>query len=204
MILCIINAEKYFITTIGFISSTIVIPLACLLMIICILWKNELRQKCADLSIRLFIFGICIALIIPLGCACGRSVDAIDKASLDEAILTAEQATEYMAKAQLSYDEKDEKKIEADMAEITKQNGIAKWATDAFHQFSSMASRMLATSIIIPILMLIAFIWSFKILTKKDYSKSALLLSNKMAGKVSNQIAGTGNMIKEQRTKGKK
>lgn len=199
LVTCLIFAEKYFITTIGFFASSIIIPLACLLMVFCILLQHEYRKRLAEWSIRLLIFGICIAIIIPIGCAVGRGVEAIDQDTIIKALHTAEQANDYVAQAKITVDEKNEVKIESAMSELTKQNGIVKWITDAFNEFKNEAAKMLITAILLPVLMLVAFIGAIKVLLKKDYTQTAVRLTQKFTGKASKQITGIGKIAAEQR-----
>ena len=199
----IITAEKYFITTIGFIASTIVIPLSCLCMIICILLQHGFRRKLAEWSIRLFAFGICIALIIPLGCACGLAVDSIDKEAFDNALHTADQASVMIDKANLSLNEKNEAEIEKALSDYIKGNSLLTWANNAFTKCVTVFSKMLITTILLPVLMLIAFIWAVKILTKKDYSGPALYLSHQIAVRTSAGIRGTGKSLSKRINKRK-
>ena len=195
VVTCVVYAEMYFVTTIGFLSSTIFMPLACLLMVFGILWQNEYRKKLVEWSLRLFAFSLCIVLIIPLGCLVGRMVDSVDADGITRSLRTAKEANNYVSQANLTVDEKNEAKIEFAMSEITKKAGILQWVCDAYEQFEDTAARMLITSIVIPLLMLLLFIFVIKTFLKKDYSEAASIFLNRFTSKYTRHITGIGNIV---------
>lgn len=173
--------EKYLITSLGFIAGTI-IPIAAFIMgVLWLVFQNKRKKRlAAEYAIRLIIFGICIALIIPLGCACGRGIEALNKEPISKSLKDAETVNEI--KEQLPENEEDKSIIEKAISNVLK--GIKQkldWAVDTFNGFLQTVSVMLITTIVIPILVFFAFILIIRFLTKKDFTGLILGYSNKFA-----------------------
>lgn len=62
LIVCIIFLEKFLLTSMGFLSFAIIIPIACFLWIFCILIKKEFLKA---LAVKLIAFGLVLFLLVP-------------------------------------------------------------------------------------------------------------------------------------------
>lgn len=77
VVISAIFLEKYLLVTIGWIGFVISL-LSCVLFVLAIIAKDKNKMKFKEYAIRTLIFSICIVCIIPLGCACGDSIERMD------------------------------------------------------------------------------------------------------------------------------
>ena len=84
--------EKYMMTALGLVASIVIFPLACLLGIGAVLIQTDYRKKLAEYAVRVAIFGICIMLVMPLGCIGGRAVEDLNRDSINRAMTNAREA----------------------------------------------------------------------------------------------------------------
>jgi len=164
--------ERYLLTTIGFISSAIVLPMGFLFIGLSVLSEEKSKAKLKEYAFRLLIFGVCIVLVIPLGCACGRAIEKANASSIQSALSAAKEADE-MVEA-IPDETEEDKNIFSQVGDFFV--GMWKNATDGYEwakttlsSFMASVAVMLVTTIAIPILMAFCFVWLIKFLTKRDF-----------------------------------
>ena len=171
IVISAIFLERYLLTTIGFVSSSIILPLSCLFAGLAIIAHPQSRLKLKEYAFRLLIFGICIAIVIPLGCYCGRMIENANSASIQAALDDAKNANEIME----SIPEGEESKNIFDkvgdfFSGLWKNAADAySWAKTRLSHFMASVAVMLVTTIAIPILIFFCFLWLARFLTKHDF-----------------------------------
>ena len=157
VVLCAIYLEKYLLTITGFLAFKILIPVACLAYILNVLfdWRG-LRL----LAGKLAAFGLLIVLVIPVSLQLSNMIEDTYQASIDSAQDAAEEIEDSAAEGG------DEKGFWAGLLD-----GITHAASGAADKVGRMANDflealavMLVTSCIIPILVLLSFVWLAKTL----------------------------------------
>ena len=157
VVLCAIYLEKYLLTITGFLAFKILIPVACLAYILNVLfdWRG-LRL----LAGKLAAFGLLIVLVIPVSLQLSNMIEDTYHATIDSAQDAAEEIEDSAAEGG------DEKGFWAGLLD-----GITHAASGAADKVGRMANDflealavMLVTSCIIPILVLLSFVWLAKTL----------------------------------------
>lgn len=158
VVLCAIYLEKYLLTITGYASFTILIPLACVLYSISVFAKDRSWNYLAK---KLLIFGIAIFLVIPASIKVSDLIETTYQSSIEETIDAAKETTEEISAPA----ESEEQGIFSGI--ISKvQDGLS-GATTKFEQmlnhFLEALAVMLVTSCVIPIVVLLFFVWLVKL-----------------------------------------
>ena len=161
--------EKYLLVTIGWIGTVIAI-LSCVFFLLASFAKKGNKMKLKEYAIRTLIFSICIVCIIPLGCECGKGIEKANADSIQRALNDAKKANEIVEAMPAEEDRNFFQKVGdffAGLWDSAKQ--AYEWAKSVLNNFMASIAVMLVTTIAIPILMLFAFLWAIKFLTKHDF-----------------------------------
>ena len=173
--------ERYLLTTIGFVSTAIILPMACLFAAMAALAREGNKTKFKEYAFRLLIFGVCIVLIIPLGCTCGHEIERANEESIENALEDARNANTIVE----SIPDENRNVFEKVGDFFTSLWGSAtkayEWAKTVLSNYMSSVAVMLVTTIAIPILMLFCFLWLVKFLTKRDFVIAVVGYADRMA-----------------------
>ena len=160
IVLCAIFLEKYMVTMVGYATFVVLLPLACVLFAGNVFWKKEFVTR---MVLKLAMFGIAISLVIPASVGVSNMIENTYKQSIDSTVSSAEGLTKDMGE-----DESDTKN-QSWIDNLTSK--ISSKVTDAvdkletmFNNFIEALAVMIGTSSIIPILVLLFFIWLIKVL----------------------------------------
>ena len=183
LVMSAIFLERFLLTTIGFISSSIILPLACIFAGLAIWAKPANKMKLKEYAFRLAIFGICIVLIIPAGCICGREIEKANEHSIQMAIHDAENANEIVKSIPA---EEQGKNIFDKVGDFFSNlwdsaTEAYEWAKTVLSNFMSSIAVMMVTTIAIPVLMLFSFLWLVHFLTKRDFVIAVVGYAEKFA-----------------------
>lgn len=166
VVLCAIFLEKYLLTITCLAAFRVLIPAACLLLCINVFAdRNTLRE----LARKLVLFALAIVLVIPASIGISNLIETTYQASIDAAIDSAKQATtELESSSQDSAQEDSQSGLSGLFSKVTDSiTGIASSAvqklTDALNRFIEAAAVLLVTSCLIPILVLLFFLWLVKL-----------------------------------------
>lgn len=163
IVICAIFLEKYLLTITGYASFIILIPLACLLYCINVFlerdsWKYLIR--------KIAVFALAIVLVIPASVKVSDLIESTYKASIDEAISTAKETTVDVEKAT---EDEDEglfsgliSKVGSGITDVTEK------VQNVVNRFIEALAVMLVTSCVIPIVVLLFFVWLIKIMLGVD------------------------------------
>jgi len=166
VVLCAIFLEKYLLTITCLAAFRFLIPAACLLLCINVFAdRNTLRE----LARKLVLFALAIVLVIPASIGISNLIETTYQTSIDSAIDSAKQATtELESTPHGSAQEDSQSGLSGLFSKVTGSiTGIASSAvqklTDALNRFIEAAAVLLVTSCLIPILVLLFFLWLVKL-----------------------------------------
>lgn len=164
LILCVLYAEKYLLTIIGAGAFKILIPLACLLVIVSLFWKPKVMKR---LALKAAVFGLALFLMIPLSIRVSDMVYNTYESSIDNTITAAEEFTE--TTSELAEAKGDEGLVSSILNKLSETAAsLSEKAAKTLNRFVESLAVMIVTSCIIPLLVLVFFIWLLKFLTGKD------------------------------------
>jgi len=159
IVLSALYLEKYLVTMIGYISFSIIVPLACVLLGIGIFTK---REKAMGFSVKLFISALVIYFVIPLSVTTSETVYNNYEESIEQTINIADE---------ISVVDEDENAMERFVGWIENAAGtIVDYVTGLLSRFIEAIAIMLVTSCLIPILVVFFASWILKIMFKVDFS----------------------------------
>ena len=166
LILCVLYAEKYLVTIIGAGVFKILIPLACLILIIG-LFANPKKMK--SLAVKLLIIGFAMYITIPLSVRVSDMIYDTYEDSINSTISATEQFNEETA--DLSGAKGDEGLIASIMSRISETaSSLSDKASEILNNYVELLAVMIVTSCVIPLLVLLFFLWVIKILTGVEIS----------------------------------
>jgi len=160
IVLCAIYLEKYLVIITGYASWYLLIPVGFILLAVgLLLQKGGVRQVLMQLSTKLIVLGLAIALVIPASVKVSSLIEETYSASIQQTIDSATRATEEIESA----------------AQNTNKNGlnifnsIQQGVNDATRNLEQILNRfmeaiavMIVTSCVIPIVVLLFFWWVVK------------------------------------------
>lgn len=168
LILCVLYAEKYLVTIIGAGVFKILIPIACVLLIISLFSKEKGAKHIAK---KLIIFSLALYFMIPLSINVSDRIYDVYSETIDETIDDAKELTETTSPLA---ETEDKTLIESILTSISETaTSLADRAADTLNNFVESLAVMIVTSCVIPILVLLFFIWLVKMLTGNDAEEIA-------------------------------
>lgn len=160
LILCVLYTEKYLLTLIGVGFFKYLIPALCLISIILVFWSPAALTRARR---KLLAFGLVALLAIPTGILISDSIYDQFESSIGATLATAE---ELNAKTEgLSQAENDATYIEKWLSKISETaSGLTDKAANALNRFIESIAVLIVTTCIIPVLILLLFIWLTKLI----------------------------------------
>ena len=167
LILCVLYSEKYLLTIMGAGVFRILIPAACAMGILGIFWNPKLVRR---LALRLAIIALALYLVIPLSLRVSDAIYATYESSINTTISSAEDLTEETA--QLSEAGEDKGLIASALERLSETTrSLAEKAGHILNRFVEALAVMIVTACIIPLLVLLFFLWVIKQFTGLDLSR---------------------------------
>ena len=170
IVLCAIFGEKYLLTITGFVTFKVLIPVACGAYILNVLfgWKSF-----RTLAYKLAAFGLLIFLVIPVSLRLSNLIEETYQASIDATIEAAQETADAVEEAAGNENAEEEGFWAGLISTITDgitsvTSGIADKVGGMVNDFMEALAVMLVTSCVIPVLVLLSFIWFAKILLAID------------------------------------
>lgn len=187
IVICAIYVEKYLLTITGYVTFAILIPIACIIFSIGALL---MRPSTFRLSFRIGLLGLAFFLVIPASLEISHMIENTYHESIEATIESATQTAEEIKAENESIAESAPTETESDPEKPSQFNEtIGSWlnsvtesgreltenitnsvnqSTEAFRQlFNNMLEAfavMLVTSCVIPILVLLLFVWMIKLI----------------------------------------
>ena len=163
LILCVLYSEKYLVTILGAAAFRVLIPCALAVFGVSLYWKQPgLRQ----LALKLAVIGLALFIVIPLSLRISDMVYRVYDTSIQETVTQAED----LDRETSEYDWTDLNNgpiwnIAGNAARDFKEKAV-----EALNRFVESLAVMIVTSCIIPILVLLFFLWLIRQLTGVDLS----------------------------------
>ena len=159
--------EKYLVTILGAAAFRILFPAAFVLVGIS-LWRE--KRTLRSIAVRLAAVGIAIYLVIPVSL---RVSDMIYQTYENSIRTTVESAEELTEKTSGLAEAEDDKGLIASVLERIRETAgtLTDKAADTLNRFLETLAVMIVTSCVIPILVLLFFLWIIKQLTGVDLNE---------------------------------
>lgn len=177
VVICAIYLEKYLVTITGYAAFSILIPLACVLFSAYFLWNRDGFRILAE---KLLLFGLAVYLVIPASVKVADMIDTTYQSSIESTIDSAKQATDEIESETdteestngSSNDTKSTVKkglLSGIVSKVEETvSGAAKNVENVLNRFIEALAVMLVTSCLIPILVLVFFVWLVKLILGVD------------------------------------
>ena len=163
LILCMLYAEKYLLTIIPYGVFKGLVPLVCALFCVGLFWNGQtLRRQ----GFKLLLIAVALLLVIPLSVRTSDMIYSTYQDSIDSTIASAEALTEETEELAAAEDTNMLDRILNRINETTE--GMVDKASTVPNRFVETLA-MIVTSCLIPILVLLCFLWIVKQLTGVDF-----------------------------------
>ncbi len=165
LVISAIMLEKSLVCVLGYVTFLWMVPLACVLEIIYIFKKKKILQK---LAVSFWVLGVVMYLLIPTSVKIGNFID--DTFKVDQTIEAAKEAAGEIGENvdEESGEEEEEKGIGDRIADFG--NSLVSGFSASFGSMENAVGNLmdaiaalLITSCAIPVLVLLIFVWMFKI-----------------------------------------
>ena len=165
IVICALYLEKYLLTITGFTAFTLLIPVACAVLIAAVLSE---KKTLYELSAKIALFGLMIFLLVPASIKVSNMIETTYRESIDATIANAQQTTEEIEDAAETDGKEASGNESAGWWEQLTQ-GVTETINVKTEEFRDMLNSMmeafavmLVTSCVIPILVLVFFAWLVK------------------------------------------
>ena len=162
IVLCAIYLEKFLLTVTGFVAFKYVIPVACVLFIVFIASNEKIFAKIAT---KLFLFSLVISFTIPVSVNIARMIESnYAKENTDTVTKSAEE------------ENKNSNAIEKIVNNITGNvNELLKKFENTLSSFIEAIAVLIVTSCLIPIGVLLFFLWLVKLVFSIDVNNFSFI-----------------------------
>ena len=167
IVLCALFLEKYLLTITGYAAFMILIPLACVLYSASELFKRSMWKRFAY---KLVLFGLGIYLIVPVSVKVSDMIEKTYQTSIEQTIDSAKQTTEEIKD---SSDEEEKGGVSGLISKV--KNGVSTTTSkieNVLNNFIEALAVMIVTSCLIPILVMVFFVWIIKSMLGMDMTGS--------------------------------
>ena len=182
IVLCAIYLEKYLVTITGYAAFKILVPIACVFFSGYLLWRKDILRVVAQ---KFLLFGLAVYLVIPASVKVADMIETTYASSIESTIETAKQTTDEIESETGESGQVDDKssneKSQSDSDSDSKENaggffsglfnkvqeGVSTATANVenvLNNFIEALAILLVTSCLIPILVLIFFVWLVKML----------------------------------------
>ena len=164
LILCVLYTEKYLVTILGAAVFKLLIPAACVLFGVGMFVKPANLKA---IAIKLAVVGLALYLVIPASLQVSAMIDRAYAATVENTVTSAESLNEKTAALS---EAEDDKGLIASVLDRIKETAstLTDKAADTLNRFVETLAVMIVTSCIIPLLVLLFFLWVVKQLTGLD------------------------------------
>ena len=165
LILTVLYAEKSLLSLIGLGVFRVLIPASCLLGILALnFWRQGWR-----LAVKLFLTGLLLFALIPSSFSVSNLIYGAYRESIDGTISAAETLSDETAP--LADATEDKGTVQAILDRLSETTAsLTDKAVDAVNRFVETLAVMIVTSCVIPLLVLLFFLWVIRQLTGVDLS----------------------------------
>ncbi len=163
LILCVLYAEKYLLTIIPLGVFRALIPLTCLSFIAGRIWNPRWMDR---QGFKLLLMSLALLAVIPLSIRTSDLIYDTYRHSIDNTIASAEQLSDETSELAAAEDTNMLRSILNRLSET--RDSLTEKASTVMNRFVESLAVMIVTSCVIPILVLLFFVWIIKQLTGVD------------------------------------
>lgn len=168
IVLCAIFLEKYLLTITAAAAFKVLIPAACAVFATAALFPH-LRRTAGALAWKLALFSVAILLVTPVGIRVSDLIEDTYQASIAATIQEAKEATDTIQSSQNEGSATEQSGISGFFSKVTDSiTGAAAGAVEklrnVLNRFLEALAVMLVTTCLIPILVLLFFVWLVKLI----------------------------------------
>lgn len=160
LVMCVLYTEKYLLTIIGAGVFRILIPVACGLGIICCFKNSQMLRR---LAIKLAVIGLCLVVTVPLSLKVSDMIYDTYRVSLTETVDSAQKLSEDTTDLAEAEDDSVLQSVLGRLSESV--TSLSNRASNLLNRFVESLAVMIVTTCLIPLLVLLFFIWLIKALT---------------------------------------
>ena len=162
--------EKVLLTLTGLVAFKFLIPISCLLYAIYVFAGKDLFK---NLAIKLAAFGIVITLIVPVSVSVSNFIEKTHKDSITQTVEDAKNAQNEVNQTEVEESQGDNGNIWDTVTSKVKEgisnigegaSKVIKKGEELLNKFIDAIAILLITSCVIPIVVLLAFVWLVKII----------------------------------------
>ncbi len=166
LILCVLYSEKYLLTILGTAAFRIMIPIACAMLAVALYkWPGLLRK----MGVKFIAVALVMYVVIPASVKVSDMIYQTYQESINQTIDSAEDLSDDTAA--ISAAGGNENVISQIMEQISEtKESLTDRAANILNRFIETLAVIIVTSCIIPVLVLIFFIWLIRIVTGIDIS----------------------------------
>ena len=198
VVLAAIYLEKYLLTILGFVSFRVIIPVSCILFVISALARRDrpLHFFLWQLSAKLGVFGLAAVMVVPSSVFISNMIERTYQVSIDQTINAAQQTAdeaEALAQEELSNAEQSEhqngfletiQQLPQAIQQIPETvAGVSEEAQRSVNNFIEALAVMIVTSCVIPILVLLFFVWLMRVILGIDLNVPTQVLVPRSMGR---------------------
>ena len=177
LILCVLYAEKYLITILGAGVFKIIVPCACVFLGVSLFWNPKTLRH---LAAKLLLVGLALYIVIPVSLKTSDLIYSAYKDSIDTTIASAEELSDETIT--LTEANEDKGRLEQILEGLAVTlDSLTDRAARILNRFIETLAVMIVTSCLIPILVLLFFLWIIKIVTGID---TAELIRRRRGGRI--------------------
>lgn len=166
VVLCAIYLEKYMLTLAGFAVFKVMVPAVCILFIVNVFRKSE---ACKRLMKKIGVLSLALIFLVPVSVKVSDFIQNTYEESINETISSAKEMSNEL--------EDEEDKSLWDRITDGATSAVKK-VEQSLNQFVEALAVLIVTSCIIPILILVFFVWLMKMLLGMDTSPKMVKRKN--------------------------
>lgn len=156
IVICIIVVEKYLLTISGFITFSILIPIACISGVLYLFVKYDFFKSAA---IKLTVFGIALFMLVPISVKVTNLIENTYQASIEQTIDDAKKSAEEIQT------EEENGFLSGIISSVENATGnMVKKAEKMFSNFIDAVAVLIVTSCCIPVFVLLGLLGIIKMI----------------------------------------
>ena len=178
LILCVLYSEKYLLTILGTAAFRILIPIACLMLAVSLYKWPALLKK---MGIKFIAVALVLYVVIPASVKVSDMIYQTYQESINQTIDSAEDLSDDTAA--ISAAGGNENVITQIMEQLSEtKESLTDRAANILNRFIETLAVIIVTSCVIPLLVLVFFIWLIRVVTGIDISAAMPPHSGRVRG----------------------
>ena len=165
LVICAIYLEKYLVTMTGYAAFAVLIPLACVLLAVNVFVKSGTWNR---IAVKLIAFALAIFFVIPASVAVSDLIERTYESSIQHALTSAKEATEIIEDDTEDVAKAEEGLLAGLASKVSgvkeSMSGMMEKAEKTLNDFIEALAVLLVTSCVLPVLVLLFFVWITKVI----------------------------------------